>query len=121
VIQFATVVHHLTAYGPDGPDSGFDPDRVSVNGEVTLTPLDVSEEIDAASATTIVTAPITVPIVDGTIRWRGVDSIRILAGIRWRASWTTMQAAGWPFTLNPATFRADPGTTIDLSEVSHHG
>lgn len=120
MVGFCTVVHRLAAYGPDGPDAGYDPDLVRVDGEVTLTPLDQVVEVDEDTATTLVCAPITVPIVDGTIRWRGEDSVRILAGIRWRATWSAMQSAGWPFTLNPRTFTADPGTTIDLSEA-HNG
>lgn len=119
-MMFATVIHRLTAYRPDGPDGDHDPDMARVDGELTLTPLDQVTEVDEATATTLVCAPVTIPIIDGTIRWRGEDSVRVVAGVRWRAQWTGMKAAGWSFTLAPKTFTALPGTIIDLSE-DHHG
>ncbi|MEJ6549821.1 hypothetical protein PQI66_09725 [Corynebacterium sp. USCH3] len=119
--EFCTVTHHLTAFKVDGPDADRDPDRAHVQGRLTLTPLvpDGHVEVDEVSATTLVIAPIEVPIVDGAIRWRGEQSVRVVAGIDWRASWSDMQSDGWPFTLSPIRFTAPAGGTIDLSEVRH--
>lgn len=119
--EFCTVVHRLTAFKVDGPDDDRDPDRAFVQGRLTLTPLvpDGHVEVDEEAATTLVIAPIEVPIVDGSIRWRGEPSVRIVAGIDWRATWTRMQSDGWPFTLSPIRFTAPPGGTIDLSEARH--
>ncbi|MGV0870006.1 hypothetical protein [Corynebacterium kalidii] len=119
--EFCTVTQRLTAFKVDGPDADRDPDRAPVQGRLTLTPLvpDGHVEIDEDTATTLVIAPIEVPIVDGTIRWRGEPSVRVVAGIDWRATWTRMQSDGWPFTLSPVRFAAPPGGTIDLSEARH--
>lgn len=119
--EFCTVVHRLTAFKVDGPDDDRDPDRAFVQGRLTLTPLvpDGYVEVDEEAATTLVIAPIEVPIVDGSIRWRGEQSVRVVAGIDWRATWARMQSDGWPFALSPIRFTAPPGGTINLSEARH--
>ena len=112
--RFTTVTHRVTAYLPDGPDVGFDPDPTPVQGSVLLTP--VGTVTTVVDDVTVVGVPVDAPIIDGVFMWRGVPSIRLLAGIRWRATWS-IKVGSTPLRLPTATFMAEPDSALDLSEV----
>ncbi len=112
--EFCTVVHRLVAFVHDGPDGGFDPDSVLVQGSVSLSPAGtVTTVVDDV---TVVGVPVVVPIVDGVLTWRGAPAIRLLAGIRWRAAWD-IKVGGTRLRLPTTTFMAEPDSALDLSEV----
>jgi len=114
MVAFTTVTHRVTAFLPDGPDVGYDPDLTLVQGSVHLSPVGAVTGVD--EATTAVGVPVDVPIVDGVLRWRGAPSIRLLAGIRRRATWS-IKVGVTKLRLPTTTFMAEPDSALDLSEV----
>lgn len=111
---FTTITHRITAFLPDGPDVGYDPDPTLVQGSVSLAP--VGTVTTVVDDVTVVGVPVDVPIVDGVLRWRGTPSIRLLAGIRWHATWS-IKVGSTPLRLPTVTFMAEHGSALDLSEV----
>lgn len=111
---FTVITHRVTAFLPDGPDVGYDPDPTLVQGSVSLAP--VGTVTTVVDDVTVVGVPVGVPIIDGVLMWRGAPSIRLLAGIRWRASWD-IKVGGTKLHLPTATFMAEPDSALDLSEV----
>ena len=111
---FTVITHRVTAFLPDGPDVGYDPDPTPVQGSVSLAP--VGTVTTVVDDVTVVGVPVDVPIIDGVLMWRGATSIRLLAGIRWRASWT-IKVGSNPLRLPTTTFLAEPDSALDLSEV----
>lgn len=114
MVAFTTISHRITAYLPDGPDAGYDPDPTPVQGSVSLAP--VGTVTTVVDDVTVVGVPVDVPIVDGVMTWRGAPSIRLLAGIRWRATWS-IKVGSTPLRLPTTTFMAEPDSALDLSEV----
>lgn len=111
---FTTLLHRVTAFLPDGPDAGFDPDATAVQGTVALSPVGVVTSVE--DSTTVVGVPVDVPIINGVLTWRGEPFIRMVAGVRWRAVWD-IKVGATPLSLPVVLFMAEPGTTLDLSEV----
>lgn len=113
MVSFMSVSHRITAFLPDGPDAGYDPDPTPVQGSVSLVP--VGTVTTVVDDVTVVGVPVTVPIIDGVLMWRGAPSIRLLAGIRWRATWS-IKVGSTPLRLPTTTFMAED-SALDLSEV----
>ena len=111
---FTVITHRITAFLPDGPDVGFDPDPALVQGSVSLAP--VGTVTTVVDDVTVVGVPVDVPIIDGVLMWRGAPSIRLLASIRWRATWS-INVWSTPLRLPTTTFMAEPDSALDLSEV----
>lgn len=111
---FTVITHRVTAYLPDGPDVGYAPDPTLVQGSVALVP--VGTVTTVVDDVTVVGVPVDVPIIDGVLTWRGAPSIRLLAGIRWRATWS-IKVGSTPLRLPTTTFMAEPDSALDLSEV----
>ncbi|MDN6677758.1 hypothetical protein [Corynebacterium variabile] len=112
--DFMKVTHRVTAFLPDGPDAGYDPDPTLVQGSVSLVPVGtVTMVVDDVTA---VGVPVDAPIIDGVLMWRGAPSIRLLAGVRWRATWS-IKVGSTPLRLPTTTFMAEPDSALDLSEV----
>lgn len=124
---FCTVKRAVAAFVVDGPDEDRDPDRVTVQGMVTFTPVlaagDAVTMVEDGEPVTVLPRPIEARISDGVILHRGQEGIRLLAGgdemnppkLVWKASFSNMQAAGWSFTLHPVRFEAVPGGEVDLT------
>ena len=112
--SFAEVHHLVRVFVPDGPDVGFDPDPTVVQGSVSLAP--VGTVTTVVDDVTVVGVPVDVPIINGVLTWRGAPSIRLLAGIRWRATWS-IKVGSTPLRLPTVTFMAEPDSALDLSEV----
>lgn len=111
---FTVITHRITTYLPDGPDSDYDPDPTPAQGIVSLAPVGMVTTV--VDDVTVVGVPVDVPIVDGVLTWRGAPAIRLLACIRWRASWD-IKVGGTKLRLPTVTFMADPDSALDLSEV----
>lgn len=111
---YSTIVHRIVVFDHDGPDGGFDPDVALVQGSVSLVP--VGTVTTVVDDVTVVGVPVTVPIVNGVLTWRSVPAIRLLAGIRWRATWS-IKVGSTPLRLPTTTFMAEPDSVLDLSEV----
>ena len=114
MVAFTVITHRITAYLQDGPDVGYDPDTALVQGSVSLAP--VGTVTTVVDDVTVVGVPVDVPIVNGVLTWRGEPSIRLLAGIRWRATWS-IKVGSTPLRLPTTTFMAEPDSALDLSEV----
>lgn len=112
--DFMKVTHRVTAFLPDGPDVVYDPDPTPVQGILSLEP--VGTVTTVVDDVTVVGVPVDAPIIDGVLMWRGAPSIRLLAGIRWRATWS-IKVGSTPLRLPTATFMAEPDSALDLSEV----
>jgi|GEM_PF-2491297 len=126
-LEYSLVKRAVRASVIDGRDDDDTPDVVNVNGTVTFTP--VMSGGDAVQVTvlggmeTLVLSPIECPINDGIISHRGRDGVKLAAGgegcnppiIRWKATFSHMQAGGWSFTLKPIIFDAIPSGEIDLT------
>lgn len=127
--EFCTVKRALHAYQVDGPDEDADPDMVMVQGKITFTPLlgkgDVITMVEDGQPVSVVPRPITARVSNGVIMHRGREGVRLLAGgvqmrpeqIRYRASFSEMQAGGWAFTVRNVDFVAKPGGEVDLTLV----
>jgi uncharacterized FlaG/YvyC family protein len=128
--EFCTVRRAVAAYQVDGPDEDRDPDRVTVQGQVTFTPVlasgDAVTMVEDGQPVTVLPRPIEARISDGVILHRGREGIRLLAGgdqmnpprLVWKATFANMQAGGWSFKLKPVAFEAKPGGEVDLTLVA---
>ncbi|MGO1991611.1 MAG: hypothetical protein ACTH2Y_07265 [Corynebacterium sp.] len=128
--EFCTVKRAVAAYVVDGPDDDTDPDRLPVQGQLTLTPVlgggDAVTMVEDGAHVTVVPRPIDARISDGVILHRGREGVRLLAGgdqmnpprLVWKATFANMQAGGWSFKLSPIVFEVVPGGEVDLSLVA---
>ena len=127
--EFCMVKRAMHAFQVDGPDEDADPDLVMVQGKITFTPLlgkgDVITMVEDGQPVSVVPRPITARVSNGLIMHRGREGVRLLAGgtqmrpeqIRYRASFSEMQAGGWAFTVRNVDFVAKPGGEVDLTLV----
>ncbi|MGV0870005.1 collagen-like triple helix repeat-containing protein [Corynebacterium kalidii] len=128
--EFCTVKRAVAAYVVDGPDDDTDPDRLPVQGQLTLTPVlgggDAVTMVENGHHVTVVPRPIDARISDGVILHRGREGVRLLAGgeqmnpprLVWKATFANMQAGGWSFKLSPIVFEVVPGGEVDLTLVA---
>ena len=127
---FCTVKRALAAFVIDGPDEGFEPDRIRVQGQVTFTPVlgkgDAVTMVEDGEPVTVVPHPIEARINDGQIMHRGRVGVDLLAGgpqmnppqLVWKATFANLQSGGTPFSLRPVQFVAKPGGSVDLTLVA---
>ncbi|AEK36236.1 hypothetical protein CVAR_0884 [Corynebacterium variabile DSM 44702] len=129
MVEFCTIKRALAAYRADGADDGTDPDKVAVQGKVTLTPVLSTGAVTMYEDGALVTVPLQsmeARIQNGKVRYRGAEGIRVVAGgqgmnpktIVYKATFTEMQAGGWSFKLPAIQFEAVPGGEVDLTLVA---
>lgn len=127
--EFCTIKRALAAYRADGADDGTDPDKVAVQGKVTLTPVLSTGAVTMYEDGALVTVPLQpmeARIQNGQVRYRGAEGIRVVAGgqgmnpktIVYKATFSEMQAGGWSFKLPAIQFEAVPGGEVDLTLVA---
>ena len=129
-LEFTLVRRAISLAVIDGPDAGDNPDILQAQGSVLFEPVikkgDSIQVQTRGGAETYALAPIECPINDGIISHRGQDGVKLPAGgeaanpslIRWKATFSRMQAGGKSFTLAPVIFDAVPGGEIDLTMVA---
>ena len=129
-LEFTLVRRAISLAAIDGPDAGDNPDILQAQGSVLFEPVirkgDSIQVQTRGGSETYVLAPIECPINDGIISHRGQDGVKLPAGgeaanpslIRWKATFSRMQAGGQSFTLAPVIFDAVPGGEIDLTMVA---
>lgn len=127
--EFCTIKRALAAYRADGADDDTDPDRVAVQGKVTLTPVLSTGAVtmwEDGALVTVPLQPMEARIQNGRVRYRGAEGIRVVAGgqgmnpetIVYKATFSQMQAGGWAFKLPTIQFEAVPGGEVDLTLVA---
>lgn len=127
--EFCTIKRALAAYKADGADDDTDPDKVAVQGKVTLTPVLSTGAVTMYEDGKLVTVPLQpmdARIQNGKVRYRGAEGIRVVAGgqgmnpqtIVYKATFSEMQAGGWSFKLPAIQFEAVPGGEVDLTLVA---
>ena len=127
--EFCTIKRALAAYRADGADDDTDPDRVAVQGKVTLAPVLSTGAVTMYEDGALVTVPLQpmeARIQNGKVRYRGAEGIRVVAGgqgmnpktIAYKATFSEMQAGGWAFKLPAIQFEAVPGGEVDLTLVA---
>lgn len=127
--EFCTIKRALAAYRADGVDDDTDPDRIAVQGKVTLTPVLSTGAVTMYEDGALVTVPLQpmeARIQNGQVRYRGAEGIRVVAGgqgmnpktIAYKATFSEMQAGGWSFKLPAIQFEAVPGGEVDLTLVA---
>ena len=129
-LEFTLVRRAIRLAVIDGPDSDDNPDILQAQGSVLFEPVikkgDSIQVQTRGGSETYALAPIECPINDGIISHRGQDGVKLPAGgeaanpslIRWKATFSRMQAGGKSFTLAPVIFDAVPGGEIDLTMVA---
>ena len=129
-LEFTLVRRAIRLAAIDGPDAGDNPDILQAQGSVLFEPVirkgDSIQVQTRGGSETYALAPIECPINDGIISHRGQDGVKLPAGgeaanpplIRWKATFSRMQAGGKSFTLAPVIFDAVPGGEIDLTMVA---
>ena len=129
-LEFTLVRRAIRLAAIDGPDAGDNPDILQAQGSVLFEPVirkgDSIQVQTRDGSETYALAPIECPINDGIISHRGQDGVKLPAGgeaanpplIRWKATFSRMQAGGKSFTLAPVIFDAVPGGEIDLTMVA---
>ena len=129
-LEFTLVRRAISLAVIDGPDTGDNPDILKAQGSVLFEPVikkgDSIQVQTRGGSQTYALAPIECPINDGIISHRGQDGVKLPAGgeaanpslIRWKATFSRMQAGGKSFTLAPVIFDAVPGGEIDLTMVA---
>ena len=129
-LEFTLVRRAIRLAVIDGPDTGDNPDILQAQGSVLFEPVikkgDSIQVQTRGGSETYVLAPIECPINDGIISHRGQDGVKLAAGgegcnppiIRWKATFSRMQAGGQSFSLAPVIFDAVPGGEIDLTMVA---
>ena len=129
-LEFTLVRRAISLAVIDGPDAGDNPDILQAQGSVLFEPVikkgDSIQVQTRGGSETYALAPIECPINDGIISHRGQDGVKLPAGgeaanpslIRWKATFSRMQAGGKSFTLAPVIFDAVPGGEIDLTMVA---
>ena len=129
-LEFTLVRRAIRLAVIDGPDADDEPDILKAQGIVTFEPVmkkgDAVQVQVRGGSETYVLAPIECPINDGIISHRGQEGVKLPAGgeaanpslVRWKATFSRMQAGGKPFTLAPVIFDAVPGGEIDLTMVA---
>ena len=129
-LEFTLVRRAIRLAVIDGPDAGDEPDIIKAQGMVTFEPVmkkgDAVQVQVRGGSETYVLAPIECPINDGIISHRGQEGVKLPAGgeaanpslIRWKATFSHMQAGGKSFTLAPVIFDAVPSGEIDLTMVA---
>ena len=129
-LEFTLVRRAISLAVIDGPDAGDNPDILKAQGSVLFEPVikkgDSIQVQTRGGSETYALAPIECPINDGIISHRGQDGVKLPAGgeaanpslIRWKATFSRMQAGGKSFTLAPVIFDAVPGGEIDLTMVA---
>ena len=129
-LEFTLVRRAISLAVIDGPDAGDNPDILQAQGSVLFEPVikkgDSIQVQTRDGSETYALAPIECPINDGIISHRGQDGVKLPAGgeaanpslIRWKATFSRMQAGGKSFTLAPVIFDAIPGGEIDLTMVA---
>ena len=129
-LEFTLVRRAIRLAAIDGPDAGDNPDILQAQGSVLFEPVirkgDSIQVQTRDGSETYVLAPIECPINDGIISHRGQDGVKLPAGgeaanpsiIRWKATFSRMQAGGKSFSLAPVVFDAVPGGEIDLTMVA---
>ena len=129
-LEFTLVRRAIRLAVIDGPDADDNPDILQAQGSVLFEPVikkgDSIQVQTRAGSETYALAPIECPINDGIISHRGQDGVKLPAGgeaanpslIRWKATFSRMQAGGKSFTLAPVIFDAVPGGEIDLTMVA---
>ena len=129
-LEFTLVRRAISLAVIDGPDAGDNPDILKAQGSVLFEPVikkgDSIQVQTRGGSETYALAPIECPINDGITSHRGQDGVKLPAGgeaanpslIRWKATFSRMQAGGKSFTLAPVIFDAVPGGEIDLTMVA---
>jgi hypothetical protein len=129
-LEFTLVRRAISLAVIDGPDADDNPDILQAQGSVLFEPVinkgDSIQVQTRGRLETYALAPIECPINDGIISHRGQDGVKLPAGgeatnpslIRWKATFSRMQAGGKSFTLAPVIFDAVPGGEIDLTMVA---
>ena len=129
-LEFTLVRRAIRLAVIDGPDTGDNPDILQAQGSVLFEPVikkgDSIQVQTRGGSETYALAPIECPINDGIISHRGQDGVKLPAGgeaanpslIRWKATFSRMQAGGRSFSLAPVIFDAVPGGEIDLTMVA---
>ena len=129
-LEFTLVRRAISLAVIDGPDADDNPDILQAQGSVLFEPVikkgDSIQVQTRGGSQTYALAPIECPINDGIISHRGQDGVKLPAGgeaanpplIRWKATFSRMQAGGKSFTLAPVIFDAVPGGEIDLTMVA---
>ena len=129
-LEFTLVRRAISLAVIDGPDAGDNPDILQAQGSVLFEPVikkgDSIQVQTRGGSETYALAPIECPINDGIISHRGQDGVKLPAGgeaanpsiIRWKATFSRMQAGGKSFKLAPVIFDAVPGGEIDLTMVA---
>ena len=129
-LEFTLVRRAISLAVIDGPDAGDNPDILQAQGSVLFEPVikkgDSIQVQTRDGSETYALAPIECPINDGIISHRGQDGVKLPAGgeaanpslIRWKATFSRMQAGGKSFRLAPVIFDAVPGGEIDLTMVA---
>ena len=129
-LEFTLVRRAISLAVIDGPDAGDNPEILQAQGSVLFEPVikkgDSIQVQTRGGSETYALAPIECPINDGIISHRGQDGVKLPAGgeaanpslIRWKATFSRMQAGGKSFTLAPVIFDAVPGGEIDLTMVA---
>ena len=129
-LEFTLVRRAISLAVIDGPDANDNPDILKAQGSVLFEPVikkgDSIQVQTRDGSETYALATIECPINDGIISHRGQDGVKLPAGgeaanpslIRWKATFSRMQAGGKSFTLAPVIFDAVPGGEIDLTMVA---
>ena len=129
-LEFTLVRRAIRLAVIDGPDADDEPDIIKAQGMVTFEPVmkkgDAVQVQVRGGSETYVLAPIECPINDGIISHRGQEGVKLPAGgeaanpslVRWKATFSRMQAGGKSFTLAPVVFDAVPSGEIDLTMVA---
>ncbi|AWB84761.1 hypothetical protein [Corynebacterium liangguodongii] len=129
-MQFTTVKRAIRAVMLDGDDVDQVPEVRQVQGQVTFTPvLGAGDSVQVETVegpVTVVLSPVTVRVSDGVVMHRGSVGVQLFAGgegsnpplIRWRASFSGLQAQGVPLALRDVVFDAVPGGEVDLTNVA---
>ena len=115
-LEFTLVRRAISLAVIDGPDTDDNPDILKAQGSVLFEPVikkgDSIQVQTRGGSETYALAPIECPINDGIISHRGREGVKLPAGgeaanpslIRWKATFSRMQAGGKSFTLAPVIF-----------------
>ncbi|MGP6175454.1 hypothetical protein [Corynebacterium sp. A21] len=115
-MESCLVTQTIYAYLTDADDVDRDPDKHAAQGNIRLEPIIPKGETLNVGGETIALAPHDARIQNGQIMHRGQVGLRIPhhEGVRWKATYTAMQANGWSFTMKPKEFTTTPGGTTNL-------
>lgn len=126
-MDFCLVKRAVSAVLLDGSDADDNPELYGAHGQVTFTPMiakgSVASVDEPGNVRSVVPVPVTARISDGVILHRGREGVKLFAGglgvnpprMRWKASFSGMQAGEVAFKLRDILFDAIPGGEVDLT------